>query len=118
MKSRNQKEERLPASMTVEASYVMALVIMALAILIKSAYGQCRRTTQIMKLHYAVEQVRSREDLEEKDLSWGRVFKNSAWAEGNARIEDWEKQIVIPLHQPEEILRMLTIFEESGGERP
>ena len=36
---------RYMASLTVEASYVMPMVIFALAVLVRTAYGECIETT-------------------------------------------------------------------------
>ena len=45
---------RISASMTVEASYIMAMVLLSLAVLIRTAYFECGKTTKIMQLHWAV----------------------------------------------------------------
>ena len=108
---------RLPASMAVEASYVMTMVIVALAVLIRAAYGQCVKTTEVMNLHRTVEQLRYREEPEEEQrLSRGRAWRDADKAGGFVNAEMWEKEITAGVHEPEEFLRMLSIFEpEEGG---
>ena len=115
---RAEKEIRLPASMDVEASYVMTMVILALAVLIRAAYAQCSRTVRVMYLHRAVEQMRCREGAEgEETLAYGTVWKGSGKVKGTVKSEIWEKEITAGIHEPEEFLRTLTIFvpEEGGG---
>lgn len=116
MEKRKEKHS-LPASLAVEASYVMAMVILALAVLIKGAYGQCRRTTRAMNLHYAAEMLRSQEEPRDKSWSWGHVTVKSGQVEGYMMSGDWKKEITVSIYEPEETLRKLTIPEEIGGKR-
>lgn len=102
---------RMAASFTVEVSYVMAMVIFALAMLVRTAYSQCVETTEVMKLHWRVEQLRYREEDQEKALDNGQVSKSSEKVEGYIHLEGWEKEITAGVHQPEEALRLITIFE-------
>lgn len=98
------------ASLTVEASYVMAMVIVALAVLIRAAYSQCARTTDAMKLHWRVEQLRCQEDDQEKALERGQVTRESGKVEGYIKSAGWEKEISAGAYEPEEALRLITIF--------
>lgn len=110
------KEHQLSASITVEASYVMAVVIMSMAVMIRAASGQCLRTAQVMHLHHMVEQLRYRESDEERTWGYGKAARDSGQVEGYVKTEDWEKEIRERVHEPEEILRLLTIFEGEGGQ--
>lgn len=105
------KHAMAPASMTVEASYVMATVIIALAVLIRTAYGQCARTTGVMKLHWRVEQMRYQEEDQERSLDHGQVARKSGKVEGYVQTAGWEKAITAGVYEPEEALRLITIFE-------
>lgn len=98
------------ASLTVEASYVMAIVIVALAVLIRTAYSQCARTTDVMKLHWRVEQLRCQEEDQEKAIERGQVTRESGRVEGYIKCAGWEKEISAGAHEPEEALRLITIF--------
>lgn len=101
----------VPASLTVEASYVMAMVILALAVLIRTAYGQWARTTEVMKLHWRVEQLRYQEEDQERSLGHGQVTRESGKVEGYVQTPGWEKAISAGVHEPEEALRIITVFE-------
>lgn len=117
MKSRCQKEFQLTASITVEAAYVMVMVILALTIMIQAAYGQCKKTTEVMKLHYIVEQVRHQEEKKNCILPHGQVSCNSGQVKGYIHTEAWEKEIVVQVHEPEELLRKMTILEWADGKK-
>lgn len=101
----------LEASLTVEASYVMAMVILSLAVLIRTAYSQCARTTAVMKLHWRVEQLLGQEEDQDKALDHGQVSREDGKVEGYIRTAGWEKEISVGVHEPEEALRLITIFE-------
>lgn len=107
----------LSAGITVEASYVMALVLMVLAVLIRTALGQCRYTTQVMRLHHVTEQLRYQETDEERTWSHGQVRRKNGHVDGYAKTDGWEKTITEKAHEPEEILRMLTIFQRKEGQQ-
>ena len=107
----------LSAGITVEASYVMALVLMVLAVLIRTALGQCRYTTQVMRLHHVTEQLRYQETDEERTWSHGQVRRKNGHVDGYAKTDGWEKRITEKAHEPEEILRMLTIFQQKEGQQ-
>lgn len=110
------RERKLPAGMTVEASYVMTMVILALAFLIRTAYGRYRRATEVMHLHHVEEQLRYREEEEERVLPDGQAVRSSGRVEGYVRQDDWEKEITMKVHEPEELLRKLTIWRQGGGQ--
>ncbi len=46
---------KIQASYTVEASYIMSMVILSLAVLIRAAYGQYLDKTSLFLMNYAVE---------------------------------------------------------------
>lgn len=109
---------RFKASYTVEASYVMAIVLMSLAALIGAACRQSQEETATMRLQHMVELMRSQEEEDE------RTFEGAAWS-GNARREGnkvvgsvsgdgWSKEIEVKIHEPEDMMRMLTIFDGLG----
>ena len=111
------EKESLPASMTVEASYVMAMVLMALSVLIRTAYGEFCWTTEVMNLHGIVQKHRFREEDQESILNHGQVKKDSGEVEGYVGISGREKEIITKIYEPEEVLRMLTIFSGEGGQQ-
>lgn len=108
---------KLSASLTVEASYVMVMVILALAVLVRAAYVQCGRTTDVMRLHYAVEQLRYREDDQKKALLRGQAERKNAQVEGYIDARTWKKEITVKVYEPEEILRKIAVFERDSTER-
>ncbi len=111
------------ASYTVEASCVMAVTLMSLAMLIGTAYRRSREETGIMRLHHLVELVRGQEEEKEMDIAgtaWkGSVRRESSGGAGSVRGDGWGKEIEIHAHEPENMMRMLTIFdhleERFGG---
>ncbi len=107
------------ASYTVEASCVMAMVLLSLAMLIRTAYGRCRQETGIMKLHHTVEMLRCREDETDWDFSsgaWtGQAERDAGQVSGSAYGEDWKKEITVQLREPEQMMRMLTVFDGLTG---
>ena len=105
------KGQKLPASMTVETSYVMAIVILALSVMIQTAYRQCKKTTEVRKLHQLVEQVCYEETEQSHSLLNGEVSSNSKEVEGYIQIDSWNKQITVQVHEPEEFLRKMTVLE-------
>ena len=48
---------KIQASYTVEASYIMSMVILSLAVLIRAAYGQYLDKTSLFLMNYAVERL-------------------------------------------------------------
>ncbi len=115
LKYRKRIPAAFQASYTVEASYVMAIVILSLAVLIRAAYGQCTEITGIMRLHHMIELVRSKEDSAEMEVSLsgmnGSVIRKGGEVSGAASGSAWEKEIRVAVHEPEKWMRMLTIFD-------
>lgn len=100
--------------MTVEASYVTAVVILALSVLIRTAYAECGKTTKIMRLHCVVEQLRFGEENERKALPDGQVQRKDKQVEGYVNTGIWKKEITVEIHEPEEVLRKIAVFEIDG----
>lgn len=104
-----------PASFTVEASYVMTIVLLSLAFLIRTAYKECREVTGIMRLHHMVEFARCREDETPGEFSFqtvrGSVLKKGDKVYGTAVGENWQKEIESGIFEPESRMRMLTVFD-------
>lgn len=116
------RKHSLPASCTVEASYVMAIVILSLALLIRTAYEQCRETTGVMRLQHIVEFVRCQEDGQQKEFSFqdisGNALRKVDTVYGTAAGSDWKKEIESDVYEPENRMRMLTIFDNMAeGDR-
>lgn len=107
------KSYKLSASMTVEASYVMAIVFVALAVLIRAGYFECEKTTQIMYLHYAVEQLCSQEEEKSLELRNGKADRDSNTAAGHINAATWKKEIIAEIHNPENALRKIAVFEQN-----
>lgn len=109
----------LPASITVEASYVMAIVLLSLACLIGVAYDRCREYTAVMTLHYHVERMRGQEAEKKADLasaSWkGQVKRDEKRVIGQAEGEGWSKVITVDIHMPEEFMRKAAAAKEGLG---
>lgn len=112
----------LSASYTVEASYVMAVVILSLALLIRTAYGRYLEAVGIMRLHHIVEFMRGQEKSEQRDFSvtdgTGNVVRKKDKVLGNVSGGTWKKEISAGVHRPEDWMRMLTIFDKMAeGEK-
>ncbi len=109
----------LPAVMTVEASYVMAIVLLSLACLIGVAYDRCREYTAVMTLHYHVERLRGQEEEKKSDLMFGgwkgQVKREEKQVIGLAEGEGWSKEIMVDIHMPEEFMRKAAAAEEGLG---
>jgi len=99
--------------MTVEASYVMAIVIFTLAVLIRTAYFQYRKTGEVMGLHCVVEQLRCREEEQAKILPHGQAERSGSQVEGYIDGGTWKKEITAGVHEPEGFLRKIGIFEKG-----
>lgn len=98
----------------------MAMVLLSLAMLIQTAYSRCRQETGIMKLHHTVEMLRCREDETSWDFSsgaWtGQAEKDAGQVCGSAYGEDWKKEITLKIREPEQMMRMLTVFDGMTGQ--
>ena len=123
--SRNWK---IPASYTVEASYIMSIVILSLAVLIRTAYGQYRDKTSLFLMNYAVERLYGQEDKKSEPLQYGSASGNAERTKtqvtGTIRYQGRVRSIQKRVHEPEEVLWMMTIFQKSeeaeshGGQLP
>ncbi len=116
------------ASYTVEASYIMAIVLASLALLIQTAFDRYREETGIMRLHHVVEQLRGQMTETERDLSdasWQgsvRVKDNRIWSldnlpwegpevTGSVEGNGWQKEIRAHVHSPEDMMRMMALAD-------
>ena len=109
---------RYRASYTVEASYIMARVIFALAILIRVSYVQCRETTGQLKLHHMVYRLRGQETEEIVDFTIGQrngsVNRDQDLIRGSVEEGHGTKEIEVRIHAPEDMMRRMTIFQSEG----
>lgn len=112
------EKNRAQASYTVEASYIMAIVILSLALLIHTAYYRCKKETGIMRLHHVVEMARGQGDELETEFDsagmTGYGERKKEEAAGRIGEDGWEKEISIKVHRPEAFMRMLTVFSGDG----
>lgn len=112
------QKKTIPAGFTVEASYVMAIVLFSLACLIGTAYRQSRQETGIMLLHFGVERLRGQEGKETMEVvsgnAKGTVLRKEKCAAGKMQGNGWTMEIEAGLHDPEEYMRKLTIFEAEA----
>lgn len=108
-----------PASYTVEAACVMAVVLLSLAFLIGRAGSLYRRETGIMRLHHMVELSRGQEEETRFDFASagaeGYSRREGRKAEGAVTGHNWRKEISADVHEPETFLRMMTIFQKDGS---
>lgn len=115
-------QKRMAASYSVEASYIMAMTLLALSVLIRSACAEYREETNIMRLHHIVEQFRGwDEDGEKKERQisggeWkGRINRYEKVVEGILKSRTKDREIEAKIHAPEDMMRMTTIFQTEGG---
>lgn len=103
------------ASYTVEATYIMAIVLFALSALIQNGFNKYREETGIMRLHHMVEQARGREEDDHRKLDLGgwsvEVKRTKNQIEGSLKTQRWQKRIEKKAHEPENMMRMATIFQ-------
>ncbi len=111
---KDKKINKCSASMTVEASYIMGMVILVLAVIIRTAYFQWGKTVETMGLHYIVECLRSREDGQIKTLHHGQAERTLEQVEGYIDTGTWKKEITAKIYEPERILRKMAAFERNG----
>lgn len=108
-------KRRFSASYTVEATYVLAITLLALSVLICSGYTKYKEETGIMRLHHMVEQVRGQEQKEDRSLSIGgwraEVTSDADQTEGSLAGQGWRKHIEVKNHEPENMMRLTTIFQ-------
>lgn len=112
--------KKFSAGYTVEASYIMAMVLLSLSVLIRSGYTKYKEETGIMRLHHVVEQLRGQEKEEDKVLNLGEWnieagrFKTKA--EGTFKDRGRQKKIQAGVHEPENMMRLLTVFQPNQRE--
>ena len=119
---------KIQASYTVEASYIMSIVILSLAVLIRAAYGQYRDKTSLFLMNDAVERLYGQENNKNETLQYGLASGNAertkSQVTGTIRCQDRVRSIQKRVHEPEEVLWMMTIFQKSeeakshGGQLP
>lgn len=103
------------ASYTIEAAYIMAITFLALSVFIRTAYEQYEKETGMMRLHHIAEQLRGQEKEEERSVSLGRwklqVDRDRNEVEGRLEGERGGKEIITKIHDPENMMRMMTILQ-------
>lgn len=115
---RKQTGKKYEASYTVEASFIMAIVLFTMASLIQFTYRQCRQTTGNMRLQEMVEVLRHRETAPGDTLSVdGGPYQIEAKrgllnVRGHVKGENWNLYIESGIYEPEEFMRLLTLIQE------
>lgn len=110
--------KKYAGSYTVEASFVMAVVLCSMISLIQFAYRQCRQANGSMRLQEMVEVLRHRESLPGEALSADsvpyRIEVKRGFAKVNGRVEGdhWSLDIESGIYEPEEFMRLLTLIQE------
>lgn len=108
---------KLSASYTVEATYIMAITLLSLSVLIRSGYTKYKKETSIMRLHHVVEQIRGQEEKEGRSLKIGEYKIEAAPSKdqiaGNLTGPRWKKNIQVKVHEPENMMRMMTVFQSE-----
>ena len=98
----------------------MAIVLFSLAALIGTAFDRSRETAGTMRLQHALEMMRGQADEERKEFSasaWsGSAEKDGDQVTGSVCGNGWQKEISVHIHEPENMMRMLTIFDGEDGE--
>lgn len=111
------RKRKLSASYTVEATYIMTITLLVLSVLIRSGYIRYKEETGIMRLHQIVEQIRGQEEKEGRSLNIGEykveIVSSKDQIAGNLTGLGWQKNIQIKLHEPETMMRMMTIFQSE-----
>ena len=99
---------KIQASYTVEASYIMSMVILSLAVLIRAAYGQYLDKTSLFLMNYAVERLYGQEENKSEALQYGSVSGNAVRTKtqvtGTICGQDHMRSIQKRVHEPEEVL--------------
>lgn len=111
--------KKFSASYTVEASYIMAMTLLLLSVLIRVGYTRYKEETGIMRLHHVVEQIRGQEKEKERTVDTGgrkiKVERTEIQVKGSLRYQNDEKGIEVKIHEPENMMRMMTIFQPKDG---
>lgn len=109
---------RYEASYTVEASFIMAIVLFTMVSLIQFAYRQCRQTNGNMRLEEMVEVLRHRETIPGDSLSVDTVpyqieaERGLLTVSGHVSGDGWSLNIESGIYEPEEFMRLLTLIQE------
>lgn len=121
MSVKKKAEGAYSASYTIEASYIMAIILGALTILLSAAYDQCRQETGIMRLHHQVELVRGQDDDKKIEFTSGgaagKCEKKRNEISGEIKGDNWGREISAKAHRPEEFMRMISVFQEESGDK-
>lgn len=95
----------------------MAIILLALSVLVRSGYAKYKEETGIMRLHHVVEQIRGQEEKEGRSLNIGEykveVVPSKDQIEGNLTGSRWHKNIQVKVHEPENMMRMMTVFQSE-----
>ncbi len=92
----------------------MTIVLLSMSLLIRTAYERCREDTGMMRLHQMVEYVRCQEDEQQRGGALRKGDKVYGIIESGSR----HREIEAGVHEPENRMRMLTIFDNmTEGDR-
>ena len=116
--------KRLKASYTIEAAYIMAVVLLSLTVMILAAYRIHDETAGAMAVQEAVEK---RTHLETEDIErdspvktvflkdpydvWTGTDATNVTGKGTGR--SWKLEIIHKKYEPERFLRMVSMAEEG-----
>lgn len=110
---------KLSAVYTVEASYVLAIVMLSVAVLIRSAYVQYQDKTSWFLMNNAVERLYGQEEKCRESFgyaaAWGKAERTGTFVSGTIQTSVFSRSIQKRLHEPEEVLWMTTIFQKKKG---
>ena len=124
---------RIPAMFTIEAAFVLGIVFMSLALLIRYAYAEHDKVTGTMILEEMVIRTRREEEDSETYFEtmgeqqgnprlWFDEYKVDISRErdmvsGKASSGEWEKEIEVDIFQPSTYLRKKEFLEEALKDR-
>lgn len=123
-------KSELTASYTIEAAYVMTIVLLALSSLIQLAYQIRRETVSAIYLQQAVEKVRYGEEelrIEEvqqslndrtggagADQNWKLgIDKKASDITAHGQVGNWKLVMEDEVFDPENWIRMITLLEQK-----
>lgn len=128
----SEKDVYLKGSLTVEAAWIMAVVLLAAACMIQAAGRLHDRTKGAMILHEMTEKYRHEKELIAEDAAgdlqdrgdlWMSfqefaldIEEKGKWRRGKAEEGDWEYRIQMEVFRPETFLRSITLIEDLGEE--
>ena len=129
----NLYDVRIPAMFTIEAAFVLGIVFMSLALLIRYAYAEHDKVTGTMILEEMVIRTRREEDDSETYFEtmgeqlgnprlWFDEYKVDISRErdmvsGKASSGEWEKEIEVDIFQPSTYLRQREFLEDILKDR-